>query len=59
MYYSATAGVFGRYRRVRRVNEEPLVPIPMAGFVDEGDKSGEPAREAEGIGQLILSFSVS
>lgn len=40
-----------RYRRVRRVNEEPLVPIPMAGFADEGDKPGEPAREAEGSHQ--------
>jgi hypothetical protein len=28
-------------------NEEPLVPIPMAVLVDEGDKRGAPSRTTE------------
>lgn len=58
--YSTTAGVFCRHRRVRRVNEESLIPIPMAVFNDEGDKCGKPVREAEGtVNYWFIDYIVS
>jgi hypothetical protein len=50
--------VFCRRRRSRRIssNEEPLEPIPMAVFNDEGDKCGAPVRKSEGVKYATASF---